>query len=89
MCVCEREVNLTEKEFDIFALLIMNSPRILTYDMIMDTIWREKLDYYSRRAINNHVSNLRKKLKVNPQVPDYIKSVHNIGYRFNPNIVFF
>lgn len=84
--VCETEIVLTVKEFDIFALLIMNPRRVLTYDMIVDLVWHESLDYYSRRAINNHVSNLRHKLKVTPETPDYIKSVHSIGYKFNPHI---
>lgn len=84
--ICETEIMLTVKEFDIFALLIMNPCRVLTYDMIIDLVWHESLDYYSRRAINNHVSNLRHKLKVTPETPDYIRSVHSIGYKFNPNI---
>ena len=84
--ICETEIMLTVKEFDIFALLIMNPRRVLTYDMIIDLIWHENLDYYSHRAINNHVSNLRHKLKVTPETPDYIRSVHSIGYKFNPNI---
>lgn len=77
---------LTAKEFDIFALLITNPHRVFTYDVITDLIWHENLDYYSRRVINNHVSNLRRKLRVTPEVPDYIRSVHSVGYRFNPNI---
>ena len=84
--ICETEVMLTVKEFDIFALLIMNPRRVLTYDIIIDLVWHESLDYYSHRAINNHVSNLRHKLKVTPETPDYIRSVHSIGYKFNPNI---
>lgn len=62
--ICGTEILLTVKEFDVFALLIMNPRRELTYDMIIDLVWHENLDYYSRRAINNHVSNLRHKLGV-------------------------
>lgn len=59
--VRETEIMLTVKEFDIFALLIMNPRRVLTYEMIIDLVWHENLDYYSRRAINNHVSSLLQK----------------------------
>ena len=83
--ICETEIMLTVKELDIFALLIMNPHRVLTYDMIIDLVWHENLDYYSRRAINNHVSNLRHRLKITPETPNYIRSVHSIGYKFNPN----
>ena len=78
-----QEIELTAKEFDILALLIMNPKRVFTYEMIIDIVWREDYDYYSRKAINNHVSNLRKKLKVERDVPDYIKSVHGVGYKFD------
>ncbi len=29
-----------------------------------------------------HVSNLRRKLRVSPDLPDYVKSVYGIGYKF-------
>ncbi len=42
--VRETEIMLTVKEFDIFALLIMNPRRVLTYEMIIDLVWHENLD---------------------------------------------
>ena len=77
-----REINLTAKEFDILFLLAGNPNRVFTYELIMDLVWNEDYTYYSRKAINNHVSNLRKKLKTEPGDPDYIKSVIGIGYKF-------
>ena len=82
VCVSGQEIELTAKEFDILALLIMNPKRVFTYEMIIDVVWHDDLDYYSRKAVNNHVSNLRRKLKVAPDSPEYIKSVHSIGYKF-------
>lgn len=80
--VRKQEITLTVKEFDILVLLIMNPNRVFTYELIMELVWNEDCTYYSRRAINNHVSNLRKKLKTRPDDPDYIKSVTGIGYKF-------
>lgn len=57
--ICETEIMPTVKEFDLFALLIKNPRRILTDDMIINLVWHENLDYYSRRSIDNPVSNLR------------------------------
>lgn len=78
-----KEIELTAKEFDILALLILNPRRVFTYEMIADIVWKEEYNEYSRKAINNHISNLRKKLKVTPDMPDYIKSVHSVGYKFD------
>ena len=32
---------LTVKEFEIFALLIINPKRVFTYEMLMDLVWHE------------------------------------------------
>lgn len=80
--VRKREIVLTVKEFDILFLLSSNPNRVFTYELIMDLVWHEDYAYYSRKAINNHVCNLRKKLKTEPGDPDYIKSVTGIGYKF-------
>ena len=73
---------LTVKEFEIFALLIQNPKRVFTYEILLDLVWQEDYTYYSRKAVNNHISNLRRKIKVAPDVPDYVKSVYGIGYKF-------
>ena len=65
-----------------FLLLILNPKRVFTYEMLMDLVWEEDYTYYSRKAVNNHVSNLRRKLKIAPDLPNYIKSVYGIGYKF-------
>ena len=75
-------IPLTVKEFEIFSLLILNPKRVFTYEMLMDLVWKEDYTYYSRKAVNNHVSNLRRKLKVAPDLTNYIKSVYGIGYKF-------
>ena len=49
---------------------------------ILDLVWHEDYTYYSRKAVNNHISNLRRKIKVAPDVPDYVKSVYGVGYKF-------
>lgn len=55
--------------------------RAFTYEMFLDLVWHEDYTYYSRKAINNHISNLRKKLRIDPDLPDYIKSVYGVGYK--------
>lgn len=78
------EIDLTAKEFDILVLLSFNPRRVFTYEMISDIVWNEEYNEYSRKAINNHISDLRKKLKVTPDMSNYIKSVHSVGYKLEP-----
>lgn len=78
-----QEIKLTVKEFDLLALLILNPKHVFTFEMIIDLIWQENDDFYSRKTVSNHVSRLRQKLKASPTASKYIKSVHSIGYKFD------
>ncbi len=75
-------VDLTAKEFDILALLITHPQRVFTYELIMELVWNEDAAFYSRKAVSNHMSNLRKKLKRTPDGLEYIKNVVSVGYKF-------
>ena len=75
-------VELTAKEFDILALLITHPQRVFTYELIMELVWDEDAACYSRKAVSNHVSNLRKKLKITPDSLEYIKNIVGVGYKF-------
>ena len=77
------EVELTEKEFDILALLLTNPKKVFTHEMIMDAVWHEDSSFYSTKAVTTHISNLRRKLKTASDVPEYIKSVRGVGYKFD------
>lgn len=79
-----KEIELTAKEFDILALLILNPRRVFTYEMIMEIVWDDNYNVCSRKTITNHICNLRKKLKVKNDIPEYIKSVRGVGYKFDP-----
>lgn len=81
--VCGKRIELTTKEFELLALLISNPNRVFTYEMIADIVWTENYDVYFRKTITNHISSLRQKLRVTQKVPNFIKSVHNVGYKFN------
>ena len=81
--VLGQPVELTGMEFDILSLLITNQRRVLTYGIILDLVWKEPFDGAFKKTVINHIYNLRKKLKVSPDVPNYIKNVHGMGYRFD------
>ncbi len=80
--VCGIQIELTVKEFDFLLLLISNPRRVFTYEMITELIWKEPGNLYSRKTIVNHASNLRKKLMVSDNIPNYVRSIRGIGYRF-------
>ena len=76
-------IELTAKEFDILALLLTHPKRVFTYELIMELVWNEDYTFYSKKAVSNNMSNLRKKLKVTPDALDYIKNIVGVGYKFD------
>ena len=48
-----------------------------------EIVWNEPYNAYSRKTIINHISNIRRKLKLHSEIPDYIKSVYGVGYKFD------
>lgn len=81
--ICGQPVNLTQKEFDLLLLLASNPKRVFTYEMIMDIVWHEDYTFYSRKAIHNHISNIKRKLRTVTSGQQYIVSVHGVGYKFD------
>ena len=59
--------------------------RVFTYEMIVDLVWHEDYTFYSRKAISNHISNIKKKIRVISSSHGYIVSVYGIGYKFDPD----
>lgn len=74
-------INLTFKEFEILALLATNPGEVLPRDTILNAIGG--LTYTPEtRAIDMHISSLRKKLNDIGKENHYIDTVSGVGYRF-------
>lgn len=80
-----REVILTNREFDILYLLAKNPGRVFSKEQIYDIVWQEPYsgDY---NIVMSHIRHIREKIEDNPGKPLYIQTVWGIGYRFNKNL---
>lgn len=75
------KVVLSNKEFQLLALMAKEPNRIWPAEQLYDQIW----GYYSEgspQTVKVHISNLRKKVEVNPSEPKYIQTARGFGYRF-------
>lgn len=70
-----RNVGLTHREFDAFHILIANRRRVMKFEMISYHVWGYDDEYVLPKTIHNIMSRVKRKLKVEPDVPDYISSV--------------
>ena len=81
--VCDQELSLTKKEYDLLLFLISNKNRIISKDTIAEHLWGEDMEIAdSLDFIYTHVKNLRKKI-LDKGGKDYVKTVYGIGYKFS------
>jgi two-component system, OmpR family, response regulator RegX3 len=75
------EVHLRRKEFELLRLLIENSGRVLTRDVLIDRVWGT--DYIGdTKTLDVHIKRLRSRIEADPSVPVLITTVRGVGYRF-------
>ena len=74
--------HLTPKELDLLRYLAQNPNQTVSHRELLQAVWGpdygDQVDYL--RAI---IKNLRKKVELNPDDPQYIKTEPWIGYRLN------
>lgn len=74
----EKEIYLTNKEFDILVYFLRHVHEVVTREDLLKHIWGENQGYESR-TIDMHVKSLREKL--NDKEGEYIQTIYGVGYR--------
>jgi len=75
------EVNLTPVQFHILVLLMREPNKTLTREEIITRVFDIAFDGFDR-AVDAHISRLRRKLEARKESPRYIHTVYGMGYRF-------
>ena len=77
------KIDLTRKEFELLLYFLSNKNKVITKNAIAIHLWGDNMDIAGNYDfIYTHIKNLRKKLLQNG-LPDYIKSVYGMGYKFS------
>ena len=83
VCVQEREVRLTPKEFDLLLYLARHPGRVITHRALLSAVWGEH-SVEQPAYLRVFIGHLRKKLEPDGEHPRYILTDPWIGYRFEP-----
>ena len=75
------EIDITAAEFDLLSLFASHPNRPLNRDQIMQQAHNRGWDVFDR-SIDLRVMRLRRKIERNPDKPEIIKTVRNVGYVF-------
>jgi len=76
----ETQIELTRSEFDILDALSSHPGRVWHRNALLDRIKGGQGDAFDR-SVDTHISNLRRKIEVDPKSPQYILTVWGVGYR--------
>ncbi|MES2959970.1 MAG: response regulator [Pseudomonadota bacterium] len=77
------EIEITAAEFDLLALFGRHPNRPLNRDQIMEQAHNRGWDVFDR-SIDLRIMRLRRKIERNPDKPELIKTVRNVGYVYVP-----
>jgi two-component system, OmpR family, KDP operon response regulator KdpE len=74
-------IHLTPKEFDLLHYLMANAGLPITHGRLLNAVWG--LEYVDEiEYLRTYVRQLRKKIEDDPEVPKYLLTKVQIGYRF-------
>jgi len=75
-------VELSAMEFRLLQFLIENRGAVHSRNQLLDEVWGYDA-MPSTRTVDVHIAWLRQKLEDNPKYPQFIQTVHGMGYKFN------
>ena len=74
-------IDLSAKEFQLLRYFIEHRGATISRDELLQEVWGYS-SMPSTRTVDVHVAWLRQKLEPNARVPQYILTVHGLGYKF-------
>lgn len=78
----DREIKLSQTEYNIIALLSEHCGKMMTYSAIIKGVWGYP-DEGCTKKLQVNMANIRKKFGVKPGQPWYITNELGVGYRMN------
>ena len=73
-------IEVTQKEYELIVFLFRNIGRILSRAHILESVWGRNPDI-NTRTVDTHVSRIRTKLSIAPEMGWKLSSIYQHGYR--------
>jgi two-component system, OmpR family, alkaline phosphatase synthesis response regulator PhoP len=75
-------LDLSAREFKLLCYFIEHRGATLSRDELLNEVWGYNA-MPSTRTVDVHVAWLRQKLEPNPRRPQYVHTIHGLGYKFS------
>lgn len=79
---CDKELELTYRQFELITYLVRNRGIVLTRDQLLGHVWGRDYEGIDPRTLDVHIHWLREFIEEDPRNPRFIETVRGIGYRF-------
>jgi len=76
-----QRVDLSAREFKLLRHFVEHRGATLSRDALLAEVWGYD-EMPLTRTVDVHVAGLRQKIEANPRVPEFIVTVHGLGYKF-------
>ena len=76
-----QEVILTALEYKLLLTFLQNRGRVLSRNMLLESIWDVAGDFVSDNTLSVYIKRLREKIEDDPVEPQIIKTVRGMGYK--------
>jgi two-component system phosphate regulon response regulator OmpR len=77
------EIAMTSMEFDLLVAFAKNPNRVLSRDRLLELAHTHGEEVFDR-SIDVRIARIRKKIEVNAERPEVLKTVRGVGYMFVP-----
>jgi len=76
-------VDMTPREFELFAYMAKNAGRAFSRADLLQAVWKSSAEWQDPSTVTVHVRRLRRKIEHDPENPDHLATVWGVGYRFD------
>jgi DNA-binding response OmpR family regulator len=79
----DQSQSLTSREIKLLDIFQARPNEVLSRNDLLNAAWG--VDYFgTTRTLDQHIAQLRKKIEPNPASPQFLLTVHGVGYKYMP-----
>lgn len=75
-------LDLTSAEYRLLCLLVRNTSRVVTRDVILNELWDDTGNFVDDNTLSVYVRRLREKVESDPSRPEHLITIRGFGYQW-------
>lgn len=76
----QEEISLSATEFRLLQYLMTNAGIVLEKEKLLNVLWDDQGKFVDENTLSVNIRRLRKKIETDSKQPEFIQTVHGVGY---------